>query len=47
MLVGAGLSHNFGWASSPAGLGPNGMAATFAALGFCLLVGFMNLKKKA
>ena len=45
MLVGAGFAHNFGWASSPAGLGPNGMAATFAALGFCLLVGFMNLKK--
>lgn len=45
MLVAAGLAHNFGWASSPAGLGPNGMAATFAALGFCLLVGVMNLKK--
>jgi len=45
MVVGAGFAHNFGWASTPAGLGPNGMAATFAALGFCLLVGFMNLKK--
>jgi YedE family putative selenium metabolism protein len=45
MLVAAGLAHNFGWASSPAGLGPNGMAATFVALGFCLLVGVMNLKK--
>lgn len=45
MLTGAGLAHNFGWASSPAGLGPNGMAATFGALAFCLLVGFMNRKK--
>lgn len=45
MLVGAGFAHNFGWASTPAGLGPNGMFATFAALGFCLLVGFVNLKK--
>lgn len=45
MLTGAGLAHNFGWASSPAGLGPNGMAATFVALAFCLLVGFMNRKK--
>jgi len=45
MVVGAGFAHNFGWASTPAGLGPNGMAATFAALGFCLRVGFMNLKK--
>jgi YedE family putative selenium metabolism protein len=44
MLTGAGLAHNFGWASSPAGLGPNGMAATFGALAFCLLVGFMNRK---
>jgi len=45
MLVAAGLAHNMGWASSPAGIGPNGMAATFAAMGFCLLVGVMNLKK--
>jgi len=45
MLVSAGLAHTMGWASSPAGLGPNGAAATFVALGFCLLVGFVNLKK--
>ena len=45
MLVAAGLAHTMGWASSPAGLGPNGMAATLVALGFCLLVGVMNLKK--
>lgn len=45
MLVAAGLAHNFGWASGPAGLGPNGMAASLGALGFCLLVGVMNLKK--
>jgi hypothetical protein len=45
MLVAAALAHNMGWASSPAGIGPNGAAATFVALGFCLLVGVMNLKK--
>jgi uncharacterized protein len=45
MLVAAALAHTMGWASSPAGLGPNGMAATFAALGFCLFIGFVNLKK--
>lgn len=45
MLVAAGLAHTMGWASSPAGLGPNGMAATLAALGFCLLIGVVNLKK--
>jgi len=45
MLVAAALAHTMGWASSPAGLGPNGAAATFVALGFCLLVGFTNLKK--
>lgn len=45
MLVAAGLAHNMGWASSPAGLGPNGVIATFAALAFCLFVGVTNLKK--
>jgi len=45
MLVAAALAHTMGWASSPKGLGPNGAAATFAALGFCLLVGVTNLKK--
>jgi len=45
MLVAAGLAHTMGWASSPAGIGPNGAAATFVAMGFCLLVGFVNLKK--
>jgi len=45
MLVAAAFAHNMGWASSPAGLGPNGMIATFGALGFCLFIGFTNLKK--
>ena len=45
MLVAAGLAHNMGWASSPAGLGPNGVIATFGALAFCLFVGVTNLKK--
>jgi hypothetical protein len=45
MLVAAGLAHNMGWASSPAGLGPNSMIALFGALAVCLFVGFTNLKK--
>lgn len=45
MITGAALAHNWGLASSPAGLGPHGAAATFIGLAVCLGVGFMNLKK--
>jgi YedE family putative selenium metabolism protein len=45
MLVAAALAHTMGWASSPAGIGPNGMAAASVALGYCLLVGFTNISK--
>jgi hypothetical protein len=45
MLTAAALAHNMGWASSPAGIGPNGMIAVAVSLGFCLFVGFTNLKK--
>lgn len=44
MLVGAALSHNFGLASSPAGIGPHGMAAVVVSLFFCLVIAFSNIE---
>jgi YedE family putative selenium metabolism protein len=41
LLVGAGVAHNFGLASSPAGIGANAPVAVFAGLSFCILLGFM------
>lgn len=46
MLVGAGFAHNFGLASSPKGIGPNGDIATIIGIVFCLIVGFAFLKKR-
>ncbi len=43
MIVGAAFAHNFGLASSPAGIGPHGMAAVLASLFFCLVIGFSGL----
>lgn len=40
MIVGAAISHNFGLASSPAGIGPNGAVATILGLIVCLIIGF-------
>jgi hypothetical protein len=40
MIVGAAFSHNFGLASSPAGVGPHGIAAVILGLAACLLIGF-------
>jgi hypothetical protein len=40
MIVGAAVSHNFGLASSPAGVGPNGIAAVVFGLVVCLIIGF-------
>jgi hypothetical protein len=37
LLIGVALAHNWGLASSGAGLGPNGTAAAF----FCLVVLFV------
>lgn len=45
MIAGAALAHNWGLASSPAGLGPHGAVATFLGLAVCLWIGFANLKK--
>ena len=45
MIVGAAFSHNFGLASSPAGLGPYGAVATILGLAVCLGIGFSMRKK--
>jgi hypothetical protein len=45
MLVGAGIAHNFSLASSPAGPGPFGPAATVTGILFCLSVGFLMREK--
>lgn len=47
LIVGTAMAHNFGMASSPAGIGPHGMAATLAGLGICLCIGFFNCKRGA
>jgi uncharacterized protein len=44
MIVGAGLAHNFGLASSPAGVGLNGIAAVVVTLVVCLFIGLTHLK---
>jgi len=46
MIVGAAFSHNFGLASSPAGIGPHGMAAVIVGMAVCLFIGF-TMRKKA
>ena len=46
MIVGAAFAHNFGLASSPKGVGPNGIAAVVVGLVVCLYIGF-TMRKKA
>lgn len=45
MIVGAGVSHNFLLASSPAGTGAFGPAAVVIGIVFCLIIGF-TMKEK-
>jgi len=47
MIVGAGFAHNFGLASSPAGVGPYGVAGVVVGLSACLLIGFTMSRKIA
>lgn len=47
MIVGAAISHNFGLASSPNGVGPHGIAAVIIGLLACLFIGFTMRKKNA
>lgn len=42
MFMGAAVAHNFGLASSPAGIGPHGVAAVAVSLAVCLYIGFAN-----
>ena len=46
MLFGAAFAHNFGLASSPKGVGPNGIAAVGIGLLVCVFIGF-TMRKKA
>ncbi len=45
MIVGAGISHNFGLASSPDGVGPYGIPAVIIGFLVCLFVGFTMREK--
>ncbi len=46
-IVGAGISHNFGLASSPDGVGPYGIPAVIIGLLVCLFIGFTMRKQVA
>jgi YedE family putative selenium metabolism protein len=47
MIVGAGFSHNFSLASSPAGPGAFGPISVIIGLIFCIAVGFTMREKMA
>jgi len=47
MIVGAGISHNFGLASSPDGVGPYGIPAVIIGLLVCCFIGFTMREKTA
>lgn len=47
IIVGAALAHNFGTASSGAGIGPHGAMAAIGGLVVCLAIGFANCKRGA
>jgi hypothetical protein len=47
MIVGAAFSHNFGLASSAAGVGPYGIPAVIIGLLVCLFIGFTMRKRIA
>jgi hypothetical protein len=47
MIAGAAFSHNFGLASSPAGVGPHGIPAVVIGLLVCLFIGFTMQKRTA
>jgi len=47
MIVGAGFAHNFGLASSPAGVGPYGIQAVIIGMLACLFIGFTMRRKTA
>ncbi|MCX8011955.1 MAG: YedE family putative selenium transporter [Desulfobacterota bacterium] len=44
MIIGAAFAHNFGLASSPQGIGPNGVAGLVIGFIVCLVIGFSMRK---
>lgn len=46
LLVGAALAHNFGIASSPAGIGPHSAVAVVGGIIVCLGIGFANCTRR-
>ena len=46
MIIGAAVSHNFGLASSPKGVGPHGIAAVIISLIVLVFIGF-TMRQKA
>jgi hypothetical protein len=47
MIFGAGIAHNFGMASTPAGLGPYGIPGLIVGFAVCLFIGFTMRKNIA
>jgi hypothetical protein len=47
MIAGAAVSHNFGLASSPQGVGPYGITAVIISLAVLLFIGFTRRQKSA
>jgi YedE family putative selenium metabolism protein len=47
MLVGAAVSHNFGLASSPNGIGPHGMAAVVIGFVVLVLIGWFHTRRQS
>jgi len=47
MIVGAGIAHNFGLASSATGVGPYGIPAVIGGFAVCLFIGFTMRTKIA
>ena len=47
LILGAAVAHNFGFASSATGIGPNGMLGALGGLAVCLIIGFFNCKRGA
>jgi uncharacterized protein len=45
MITGAAFAHNFGLASSPAGIGPHGVAAVVVSLFLCMVIGLSNIER--
>ena len=46
LLMGAAFAHNFGLASSPAGIGVNAPIAVFVGIVFCLLVAIFARERR-